>query len=142
MSDYQDFCEAFGGSASDPDFMDNWLAKYCTESASKPSDLKIKIDSFDYESLRTVYEITEDQINQIKNYMKIFDENNFNTQKMANKFITENKLWNEFTEIRSLNDHGSYKNIPGILPKFYKITCAILKVRRGDGAALTNFKKY
>lgn len=28
VSDYQDFCESFGGCASDPDFIDNWMEKY------------------------------------------------------------------------------------------------------------------
>lgn len=28
MSDYQDFCESFGGCASDPGFMDEWMQKY------------------------------------------------------------------------------------------------------------------
>lgn len=28
MSDYQVFCESFGGCASDPDFMDNWMEEY------------------------------------------------------------------------------------------------------------------
>lgn len=28
MSDYQDFCESFGGCASDPDFMDKWMEEY------------------------------------------------------------------------------------------------------------------
>ena len=33
MGDYQDFCEAYGGCASDPDFMDNWLDKYARDDA-------------------------------------------------------------------------------------------------------------
>ena len=28
MSDYEDFCESYGGCASDPDFMDDWLGKF------------------------------------------------------------------------------------------------------------------
>ncbi len=31
MGDYQDFCESFGGDASDSDFMDNWLDEYANE---------------------------------------------------------------------------------------------------------------
>ena len=30
MSDYQDFCESYGGSANDPDFFDRWLNEYVT----------------------------------------------------------------------------------------------------------------
>ena len=28
MSDYEEFCESYGGCASDPDFMDDWLGKF------------------------------------------------------------------------------------------------------------------
>ena len=32
MGDYQDFCESYGGCASDPNFMDEWIQKYlCDE---------------------------------------------------------------------------------------------------------------
>lgn len=30
MSEYAEFCESYGGSASDPEFMDNWLDKYAS----------------------------------------------------------------------------------------------------------------
>ncbi|MBK3456713.1 MULTISPECIES: hypothetical protein [Pseudomonas] len=142
MSDYRDFCEAFGGSASDPDFMDNWLAEHCTETPPKQSDLQSKIESFDYESLLVKYKLTKEEMVQIKNYMIIYGSNNFNTQKMANNFITANNLWDEFPSIRSLNDHGSHKNIPGILPKFYRITCAVLEIVEGGGEKLTKATKY
>lgn len=33
MGDYADFCEMYGGSASDPDFMDNWLDEYASPSS-------------------------------------------------------------------------------------------------------------
>lgn len=32
MGDYSDFCEMYGGSASDPDFMDNWLDEHASPS--------------------------------------------------------------------------------------------------------------
>lgn len=28
MSDYSDFCKMYGGSANDPDVMDNWLSEH------------------------------------------------------------------------------------------------------------------
>jgi len=33
VSDYQDFCESFGGCASDPDFMDKWMDEYLADEA-------------------------------------------------------------------------------------------------------------
>ncbi|WP_319784114.1 hypothetical protein [Oceanisphaera sp. IT1-181] len=142
MSDYQDFCEAFGGSASDPDFMDNWLAEHAGDVSKTSSELQAKIKAFDYESLLVEYRLSEPEMVQIKNYMAIYSEHNFKTQKAANNYITENKRWDEFPNIRSLNDHGSYTNIPGILPKFYRITCEILKITKGNGAHLTKATKY
>jgi hypothetical protein len=37
MSDYSDFCESYGGCASDPDSMGDWLDNYAsgTKSVSK-----------------------------------------------------------------------------------------------------------
>ena len=40
MSDYQDFCEMFGGEASDPDFFDNWLQEYASVDAPSSYDTK------------------------------------------------------------------------------------------------------
>ena len=142
MSDYQDFCEAFGGNASDPDFMDNWLAEYCTEISSKASGLQSKIESFNYDGLLTKYNLTKEEVLQIKSYLGIYCEKKFKTQKAANNYITECELWGEFSDIRSLNDHGLYVNIPGILPKFYRITCEVLEIMNGAGAQLTKATKY
>lgn len=35
MSDYQNFCESFGGCASDPDFMDKWMEEYLVNEVKK-----------------------------------------------------------------------------------------------------------
>ena len=43
MGDYQDFCESFGGCASDPDFMDKWIDEYLVEEIKeKKTNLKTK----------------------------------------------------------------------------------------------------
>ena len=39
MSNYQEFCEAFGGDANDPDFMDNWLDKYVIRDTKKSKNI-------------------------------------------------------------------------------------------------------
>ena len=122
--------------------MDNWLAEHRPKISSKPSDLQSKIESYNYESALTKYRLTKEEMTQIKSYMIIYSSNNFNTQKMTNNFITENNRWNEFPDIRSLNNHGQHTNIPGILPKFYRITCSILDIIEGGGAKLTKATKY
>lgn len=151
MSDYQDFCESNGGCASDPDFMDNWLSESCSEDSSRASSKKNileknieykAITKFNYTNIKKEYELTELEFYQIKKYMDIFVDNKFIDQKDTNNYITEKKYWNKFSEIRSLNDHGEHKEIPGILPKFYRVTCDILKLTKGRGAQLTKATKY
>lgn len=143
MSDYQDFCDSYGGCASDPDFMTNWtMSSVNSEKSSAPSEMKVNIYSFNYNILMDSYDLSIDDIKQVKKYLKIYSDNKFNSQKEANNYITENKLWGEFCSIRSLNDHGEYKDVPGITPKAYRITCEIIKVTKGNGAKLTNYKKY
>ena len=122
--------------------MDNWLAEHCAEISSQSSELQSKIEAFDYKSLLVQYNLSKAEMVQIKNYMAIYSEHNFKTQKAANNYITESKRWDEFLDIRSLNDHGSYINIPGIFPKFYRITCEILKITKGSGAPLIKATKY
>ncbi len=46
MSDYQDFCESYGGCASDPDFMDKWLDEYANDEVkAQPVKGRIKTTS-------------------------------------------------------------------------------------------------
>lgn len=137
MSDYQDFCEAFGGCASDPDFMDNWLAEYGNDSS-----IKYRLAQFDYTDIAKKYDLSNNEVEQIQGYMNIYNVHNFKSQKEANKFITNKIRWGEFPDIRSLNDHGAYKNVPSILPKFYRITCEILDITKGNGAPLIKATKY
>lgn len=115
--------------------------QHCTETSLNICDSQSKIESFNYNGLLTKYSLTKEEVIQIKNYIGIYLGNNFKTQKAANNYISERKLWGEFSDIRSLNDHGSYKNIPGISPKFYRITCKILKID-GGGAQLTKATRY
>ncbi|MBE8232090.1 MAG: hypothetical protein HAW67_00030 [Endozoicomonadaceae bacterium] len=147
MGDYEDFCEYYGGSAGDPDFMDNWLNEHCSPSFLKKRKPQKNIEyeeikKLNYTSIQNEYDLTESEVFQIKKYMDIFTDNKFIEQKQTNNFITEKKCWNEFSDIRSMNDHGEHKNIPGILPKFYKITCEILKLTKGNGTQLTKATKY
>lgn len=39
MSDYQEFCESYGGCASDPNFMGDWLSKYVSGEVASPTKL-------------------------------------------------------------------------------------------------------
>lgn len=141
MSDYQDFCESFGGSANDPDFMDNWLSEYCLDSSIHPVRSLTLINEHEYEAILVKYKLSVSEVSQLKEYLAIYAGHGFKNQADANKYITDSNLWDDFKDIRSMNDHGQYVNIPGILPKFYKVTCEILKLA-GLGAPLTKATKY
>lgn len=141
MSDYQDFCESFGGSANDPDFMDNWLSEHCLDYSTPPAKSFTLINEPEYEAILVKYKLSVSEMSQLKAYLAIYAEKGFKRQSDANQYITDNNLWDKFKDIRSMNDHGQYVNIPGILPKFYKVTCEILKLA-GLGAPLTKATKY
>lgn len=79
---------------------------------------------------------------EINHYTKIFLENGFKEHYEVNRYISKMNLWDEFQNIRSLNDHGENKNIPGILPKFYAIVCKKLEITGAGGTPLDQAKHY
>ncbi|PLC53578.1 hypothetical protein CR155_12180 [Pollutimonas nitritireducens] len=99
MRDYQDFCEMHGGSTSDPDFLNKWLIK-----------------EEEHERLLEKHKVSAKELEQFVQYVGISQEGSFTELKHVNNYISENGLWEKFPDIRSLNDHGDYTNIPGILP--------------------------
>ncbi|NQY07528.1 MAG: hypothetical protein HRT68_15360 [Flavobacteriaceae bacterium] len=79
---------------------------------------------------------------ELQEYIDIFKANGFSKHTQVNENITEHGLWDRFPTIRSLNDHGEYKDIEGIEPKYFEIVCCILNISGEGGRALDNFKKY
>ena len=97
---------------------------------------KIKINDSSYNKL-SAQELTE-----LLKYLWIYKENNFSEHWQVNEFITENEIWDEFKAIRSLNDHGYEFRIRVIKPNFYAVICRVLKMEKGDGAALQDWNSY
>jgi len=91
---------------------------------------------------RSPYDLSLLESSQIKEYIEIYKEQSFEEHYEVNNFISNHNMWNRFSEIRSLNDHGKHKNIPGILPKFYAIVCEMLQIEGADGAPLEKSQKY
>ncbi|WP_435130970.1 hypothetical protein [Plesiomonas shigelloides] len=79
---------------------------------------------------------------EIQEYIDIFKANGFSKHTQVNNYITSHNLWGHFQTIRSLNDHGEYKEIEGIEPKYFEIICQILNISGEGGRSLDNFKKY
>ena len=82
------------------------------------------------------------EANEVNAYIKIFRENGFKEHFQVNEFITNKDKWNEFPTIRSLNDHGEHKKIPGVLPKYFDMVCSILKINGANGRSLDKATHY
>jgi hypothetical protein len=60
----------------------------------------------------------------------------------VNSYISKNELWDDFSELRSLNDHGHRKKIKGITPYYFALFCRVLEIDADDGAPLLDYEKY
>lgn len=105
-----------------------------------------------YQELATERKISSSVINgytrtvneeyEISKYIEIFRKFNCREHYEANEIITQQDRWDEFKTIRSLNDHGKHKEIPGIQPKYFEIICNILKITGSNGHSLDNYEVY
>ena len=86
--------------------------------------------------------LSESELNELLNYLWIYKKNNMTEHWQVNEFISENDIWDEFTGIRSMNDHGYEFQILGIKPNFYAIVCRVLDKEKGDGAPLIDWNSY
>jgi hypothetical protein len=138
MSDYSDFCESYGGCASDPDFMDDWLdnhasgAKSVSKVISKKEELSLKFE----------YKLTDKSWKQVKEYASIYRKNSLTKHHEVNNYITSNGLWGNFSEMRSMNDHGNEKVVKGITEMYFKLICELLEITGGNGDPLIKAEKY
>ncbi len=74
--------------------------------------------------------------------MSICSGNCFIELSKANKYITKNKLWNEFSSIRALNNHGPYTRIEGIYKDYFHIVIHELGIKYGNGYRLNKSERY
>jgi hypothetical protein len=86
--------------------------------------------------------LTPDEVREINKYIKIYHNYSCSEHHEVNEIISQLKIWDDFKTIRSLNDHGEYKEIEGIQPKYFEIVCNILKISGGRGLPLDGYKKY
>ncbi len=87
-------------------------------------------------------ELTNEQVEQIANYIWIFKSNNFKHHWEVNELISKSQIWDGFSELRSLNNHGPSGIVKGITPKFFAIICKVLEITGDDGEPLVDFEKY
>ena len=86
--------------------------------------------------------LTNDEIEQLLNYLWIFKTQDCSAHYEVNQYISNNDLWEDFSELRSLNDHGYRKRIKGITPDFYAIACGAMNMAKGDGQPLEDYERY
>lgn len=86
--------------------------------------------------------LSSNETREINEYIKIFREHGCTKHHEVNEIITKNKLWENFKTIRSLNDHGEFKEIKGIQPQYFEIVCNILKISGDKGLPLDGYQKY
>lgn len=79
---------------------------------------------------------------EINRYIEIFRNQGFSKHTEVNDYISNNGLWDEFRTIRSLNDHGKFREIEGIQPKYFKVVCAVLKISGEGGLSLDSYRSY
>jgi hypothetical protein len=79
---------------------------------------------------------------EVDEYIRIFKREGFSKHTEVNDFISKNELWNNFKTIRSLNDHGKFKEIEGIQPKYFEVICHILNISDEGGLPLDSYTKY
>jgi hypothetical protein len=144
-----EIAEMFGYNAGDPDATDKILEDIHCRNAKPPkgkslprfiggpSGLKCT-----FEKIQQDYALTNAEIAELKKYTEIFIVNNFEVHHAVNQFISKNNRWADFPCMRSLNDHGDNKDIPGILPKYFMIVCILLGVSGDGGTPLDEAKKY
>lgn len=101
----------------------------------------ISLDSSEEFQLRGK-NLTSKESEEIIEYIKIYRKNSFSRHFEVNEYITENDLWDNFSTIRSLNNHGDYKEIKGIQPKYFEMICQILNISGEGGLPLDAYKKY
>lgn len=87
-------------------------------------------------------ELSQKEVEQLLTYLWIFISEDLDEHWEVNEYITNNDIWDDFSELRSLNDHGYKNRVKGITPKYFAIACTVLDVDADDGAPLEDYKKY
>ncbi|MBY0446784.1 MAG: hypothetical protein K2Q15_16435 [Burkholderiales bacterium] len=79
---------------------------------------------------------------EVLKWVNVFNDGRCTYQKDANEIITRENRWNEFPNLRSLNDHGMHKRVPGIESNYYSLFCYLLGCGGAGGAPLEASHKY
>lgn len=75
-------------------------------------------------------------VDEITHYISIYRTQKFSKHYEINNWITQNDLWEQFRNIRSLNHHVGGVVVKGIRETYFKITCRLLAISDEGGSRL------
>lgn len=86
--------------------------------------------------------LTPQEKAEIEEYINIFKRFNFHRHHEVNNYITKNRLWSKFPNIRSENTHENGAVVDGIYPKYFAIVCRLVGMEYGGGSNLIKSERY
>lgn len=78
---------------------------------------------------------------EIRHYVKLMQENSINTIVEMNKYISRNKMWNDFSTIRRENTYLSGFTSIGISKDAYKAICDLYETEDSIRTSLIRQKR-
>ncbi len=86
--------------------------------------------------------LSEEVTNELVEYLTIFYDNSYTLHWEVNEHISDNNLWDNFTNIRSRNTHESGYVTDGILPVYFAIVSEVLDSDEHSGSPLKDSEHY
>lgn len=85
---------------------------------------------------------SDDAWGEIISYVALMNRLGIRDQGKCNEYITRAGLWDEYPNIRAMNDHGYGREIEGITRSAYSLVCKLINLKNGFGAPLLQSRKY
>ncbi|MCW8093215.1 hypothetical protein [Alteromonas sp. ASW11-130] len=79
---------------------------------------------------------------EIISYVALMKRLGIRDQGKCNEYITRADLWDEYSNIRAMNDHGYGRELEGITRSAYALVCKLINLQNGFGAPLLHSRKY
>ena len=79
---------------------------------------------------------------QLSQYLYIYKSQCCTEHWQVNKYIERKNMWDDFSELRSVNMHGNGYSAKGILPKYFSIICEALNIEGDGGSRLLSADSY
>ncbi len=91
---------------------------------------------------QVTYNCSKKEIGQLSQYLYIYKSQCCTEHWQVNKYIERKNMWDDFSELRSVNKHENGYSAKGILPKFFSIICEALNIEGDGGSRLLSADSY